>query len=64
MKLFLYGVEADSLAHGAGGASYLVQLVLTKESGEASAVIKTTSALPGAASIFADIVAAALAAMP
>lgn len=61
MKLFLYGVEADSLSLGAGGASYLVQLVLTKESGEASAVIKSTSTLPGAASMFADVLAAALA---
>ena len=60
MKLFLYAIEEDDLLLGTEGTAYLVQLVLSSETGEVTAVIKTTGSLPGAATTFANIVLAAL----
>ena len=60
MKLFLYAIEEDDLLLGTESTAYLVQLVLSSETGAVTAVIKTTSSLPGAATTFANIVLAAL----
>jgi hypothetical protein len=54
MKLFLYGIEEDDLFLGTESPSYLVQIMLASETGETTAVIKTTSSLPGAANSFAN----------
>jgi hypothetical protein len=60
MKLFLYAIEEDDLLLGTESTAYLVQLVLSSETGAVTAVIKTTSSLPGAATTFANTVLAAL----
>jgi len=61
MKFFLYGAEIDnSSLLSSDSASFLIQLTLAGDTGEVSAVIKTTSSLPGAATKVAEHVVAVL----
>ena len=58
-KFFLYGVEMEDILSNTSGESYLAQLVLLS-SGEATAVIKTTSTVLNAADKFASLLISAL----
>jgi len=63
MKFFLFGSEDDeSVLLGGEGTLYLIQLSLSGETGDCTAVIKTTSSLPGSAAAFAELLISILSA--
>ena len=55
MKFFIYGSEEGDLLSGSDGAIYVAQLIVIADSGDVSAVVKSTHPSSTSGQAFADL---------